>query len=155
MRGHALQRSAPERAAGCAQQIGEASALWRMDGACQGDAGEGACGHGRWLAGSGAFGGGGGGGGNVGGIGGVSKELTLGPAEKAIVYNELVTNAVALRNVVDQTQALHTLKSKGVSIRPADLAFLIPYATSKLKRFGDYPTNLEPEAMPTRTTIPV
>ena len=75
--------------------------------------------------------------------------------EKAIVYNELVTNAVALQNVVDQTQALHTLKSKGVNIRPADLAFLSPYATSKLKRFGDYPTDLKPEAMPTRTTLPV
>ncbi len=79
-----------------------------------------------------------------------------GPAdqEKAIVYNELVTNAVALQNVVDQTQALHTLKSNGVSIRPADLAFLSPYATSKLKRFGDYPTDLQPEAMPIRTTLP-
>ncbi len=75
--------------------------------------------------------------------------------EKAIVYNELVTNAVALQNVVDQTQALHALKSKGVNIRPADLAFLSPYATSKLKRFGDYPTDLKPEAMPTRTTLPL
>jgi TnpA family transposase len=95
-----------------------------------------------------------------------SKHLTFGagghlrsndPAdqEKAIVYNELVTNAVALQNVVDQTHALHTLKSKGVNIRPADLAFLSPYATSKLKRFGDYPTDLKPEAMPTRTTLPV
>jgi len=75
--------------------------------------------------------------------------------EKAVVYNELVTNAVALQNVVDQTQALHTLKSKGVNIRVADLAFLSPYATSKLKRFGDYPTDLKPEAMPPRTTLPV
>ena len=75
--------------------------------------------------------------------------------EKAIVYNELVTNAVALQNVVDQTQALHTLKSKGVNIRAADLAFLSPYATSKLKRFGDYSTDLKPEAMPARTTLPV
>ena len=52
-------------------------------------------------------------------------------------------------------QALHTLKSKGVSIRPADLPFLSPYATSKLKRFGDYSTNLTPEAMPTRTNLPL
>jgi hypothetical protein len=56
---------------------------------------------------------------------------------------------------VDQTQALHVLKSKGVDIRAADLAFLSPYATSKLKRFGDYPTDLKPEAMPTRTTLPL
>jgi TnpA family transposase len=67
--------------------------------------------------------------------------------EKAIVYNELVTNAVALQNVVDQTAALHILKSKGVFVRAADLAFLSPYATSKLKRFGDYPTNLKPDAI--------
>jgi len=58
--------------------------------------------------------------------------------EKAIVYNELVANAVALQTVVDQTQALHALKSKGVPIDIADLAFLSPYPTSKLKRFGDY-----------------
>jgi hypothetical protein len=75
--------------------------------------------------------------------------------EKAIVYNELVTNAVALQNVADQTQALHALKSKGVNVRAADLAFLSPYATSKLKRFGDYPTDLKPEAMPTCTTLPL
>lgn len=61
---------------------------------------------------------------------------------------------MALQNVADRTQALHTLKSKGVSIRPADLAFLSPYATSKLKRFGDYPTDLKPEAMPTCTNLP-
>jgi TnpA family transposase len=75
--------------------------------------------------------------------------------EKAIVYNELVANAVALQNVVDQTQALHMLKAEGVSIRPADLAFLSPYATNKLKRFGDYPTDFKPEAMPTCTALPL
>jgi TnpA family transposase len=46
--------------------------------------------------------------------------------EKAIVYNELVANAVALQSVVDQTQALHALKSEGVRIGLADLAFLSP-----------------------------
>ena len=66
-----------------------------------------------------------------------------------------VANAVALQTVVDQTQALHALKSAGVRIDPADLAFLSPYPTSKLKRFGDYPTNLIPEAMPIATTLPV
>ena len=40
-------------------------------------------------------------------------------------------------------------------IRASDLAFLSPYATSKLKRFGDYPTDLKPEAMPARTTLPL
>jgi hypothetical protein len=74
--------------------------------------------------------------------------------EKAIVYNELVANGVALLNVVDQTRALPSLKSDGTSIRLADLAFLSPYATSKLKRFGDYPTHMEPDPMPTTMTLP-
>ena len=62
---------------------------------------------------------------------------------------------IALTQGFREHQALHTLKSKGVNIRAADLAFLSPYATSKLKRFGDYPTNLNPEPMPTRTTLPL
>ena len=89
------------------------------------------------------------------GAGGHLRSNNPADQEKAIVYNELVANAVALQNVVDQTQALHTLKSKGVNIRAADLAFLSPYATSKLKRFGDYPTDLKPESMPTRMELPV
>ena len=88
------------------------------------------------------------------GAGGHLRSNNPADQEKAIVYNELVTNAVALQTVVDQTQALHTLKSKGISIRTSDLAFLSPYATSKLKRFGDYPTDLKPEAMPTCTNLP-
>lgn len=88
------------------------------------------------------------------GAGGHLRSNNPADQEKAIVYNELVTNAVALQNVVDQTQALHVLKSKGIDIRPSDLAFLSPYATSKLKRFGEYPTDLKPDAMPTQTTLP-
>ena len=89
------------------------------------------------------------------GAGGHLRSNNPADQEKAIVYNELVTNAVALQNVVDQTQALHTLKSNGINIRSADLAILSPYATSKLKRFGDYPTDLKPETMPTRMTLPL
>jgi spermidine/putrescine-binding protein len=88
------------------------------------------------------------------GAGGHLRSNNPADPEKAIVYNELVTIAVALQTVVDQTQALHALKSQGVSISPADLAFLSPYATNKFKRFGDYPTDLTPEAMPTCMTLP-
>ena len=88
------------------------------------------------------------------GSGGHLRSNSPADQEKAIVYNELVANAVALQNVVDQTQALHTLKSKGISIRPANLASLSPYATNKLKRFGEYPTDLKPESKPTRTNLP-
>jgi TnpA family transposase len=88
------------------------------------------------------------------GTGGHLRSNNPADQEKAIVYNELVTNAVALQTVVDQTQALHALKSNGINICTSDLAFLSPYATSKLKRFGDYPTNLKPEAMPPCTALP-
>jgi TnpA family transposase len=89
-------------------------------------------------------------------FGGAGHLPTNDPAdhEKAIVYNELVANAVALQNVVDQTQALHALKADGVTINPADLAFLSPYATSHLKRFGDYPTELTPEPRPVEMALP-
>jgi len=75
--------------------------------------------------------------------------------EKAIVYNELIANAVALQNVVDQTEVLHALRAEGADIRPADLAFLSPYGTSHLKRFGDYPTDLRPDPVPTTRALPV
>jgi TnpA family transposase len=63
------------------------------------------------------------------GTGGHLRSNNPADQEKVIVYNELVTNAVALQTVVDQTQALHALKSQGVSIHPADLAF--PSVTSR------------------------
>jgi hypothetical protein len=46
----------------------------------------------------------------------------------------LVANAVALQNVVDQTQALQALESEGAHVRHADLAFLshMPPATSSV-----------------------
>jgi TnpA family transposase len=75
--------------------------------------------------------------------------------EKAIVYNELVANAVALQNVVDQTRALHALKSEGTRFSNADLAFLSPYGTSNLKRFGNFPTDLIPDPAPVDMGLPV
>ena len=54
---------------------------------------------------------------------------------------------MALQNVVDQTKALHQLKDEGVPISTDDLAFLSPYATSKLKRFGTYSTHFAPEPL--------
>jgi hypothetical protein len=75
--------------------------------------------------------------------------------KRPLSTTSIVTHAVALQNLVDQTQASHMLKFKGIHVRAADLAFLSRCATSKLKRVGDYPTGLKPEAMPTRTTLPL
>jgi TnpA family transposase len=75
--------------------------------------------------------------------------------EKAIVYNELVANAVVLQTVVDQTQAIHALSAEGVAIRHDDLASLSPYGTGNLKRFGNFPTDLSPEPMPVDMGLPL
>ena len=65
--------------------------------------------------------------------------------EKAIVYNELVANAVAVQTVADQTQALHELRRRGIEIAAEDLAHFTPYPTSRVKRFGEYPTRISTE----------
>jgi TnpA family transposase len=74
--------------------------------------------------------------------------------EKAIVYNELVANAVALQTVADQTQALHSLRARGIAISPEDLAYMSPYPTSRLKRFGQYPAAVDIEDLPLVRTLP-
>ena len=63
--------------------------------------------------------------------------------EKSLVYNELVANAVVVQNVVDQTEVLHLLKSKGVEFEIADLAHMSPYWTHNLKLYGDFPNGSE------------
>jgi TnpA family transposase len=74
--------------------------------------------------------------------------------EKAIIYNELVANAVALQNVIDQTQALHVVRAKGIEVHASDVAFLSPYATGHLKRFGDYPAQWKAEPPPELRLLP-
>ena len=79
---------------------------------------------------------------NFGGEGGLR---TNSPAdqEKAIVYNELVANAVALQTVADQTHALHELRRRGIEVSAEDLAHLSPYPTGRVKRFGEYPLTVK------------
>jgi len=74
--------------------------------------------------------------------------------EKAIVYNELVANGVALQTIADQTQALHTLREQGIEISREDLAYLSPYPTSWVKRFGEYPASVETEPAPAVRRLP-
>jgi hypothetical protein len=90
---------------------------------------------------------------NFGGEGGLR---TNNPAdqEKAIVYNELVANAVALQTVADQTQALHELRQRGIEIAAEDLSHFSPYPTSRVKRFGEYPANIKTESRPPDRHLP-
>jgi TnpA family transposase len=74
--------------------------------------------------------------------------------EKAIVNNELVANAVALQTVADQTETLHELRRQGIEIPPEDLTYFSPYPTSKVKRFGEYPSRIRTETGPPNRNLP-
>lgn len=68
--------------------------------------------------------------------------------EKRAVYNQLVSNAVMLQSVADQTSALNRMRDEGSRITSEDLAALSPYGTGKLRRFGEYRSEYEPEPAP-------
>jgi TnpA family transposase len=91
---------------------------------------------------------------NFGGEGGLK---TNNPADqgKAIVYNELVANAVAAQTVNDLTHALNKLHDRGINIAAEDLAHFSPYPTSKVKRFGDYPAQVITDSRPIQKHLPV
>jgi hypothetical protein len=58
--------------------------------------------------------------------------------EKRLKYNHLLTNAVAIQNVIDLTRAVRQLMAEGYPVKREDLAALSPYQTRHIKRFGDY-----------------
>ncbi|PCI27632.1 Tn3 family transposase [Candidatus Wolfebacteria bacterium] len=58
--------------------------------------------------------------------------------EKAVKYNDLVTNSVMLQNVIDMTNIINELKNEGMEISINDISYLSPYITEHIKRFGDY-----------------
>ncbi len=74
--------------------------------------------------------------------------------EKAVIYNEQVANAVMLQTVADQTRILRDLHSECYPVDSADLAYLSPYVTGQLKRFGEYPTRYEMEPPPPQKLLP-
>ena len=57
--------------------------------------------------------------------------------EKAVKYNDLLTNAVMLQNVSDMTDIIAELIDEGHPITKDDISYLCPYWTSHLKRFGE------------------
>ena len=58
--------------------------------------------------------------------------------EKAVKYNDIITNSVILQNIIDMSDIIHQLTEEGAEIREDDIAFLSPYLTEHIKRFGDY-----------------
>ncbi len=68
--------------------------------------------------------------------------------QKRLRYNDLVASAVILQNTVDMMRILRKLDAEGQAVYGQDVAFLSPYPTSSVKRFGDYRLDLkrQPEA---------
>ena len=58
--------------------------------------------------------------------------------EKSIKYNNLITNAIILQNIIDITDICHELKQEGHLITKEDIAGMSPYITDSIKRFGEY-----------------
>ncbi len=73
--------------------------------------------------------------------------------EKAVKYNDLVSNAVIFYNVVEQTRIMKSLMRQGWKITREDVAFLSPYVTSHVKRFGDYLIDVEAVPEPYETEL--
>lgn len=70
------------------------------------------------------------------------------------MYNERVANAVMLQTVADQTWILQDLQVEGHPVNTADIAYLSPYVTEQLKRFGEYSTRYETEPPPAKKWCP-
>lgn len=77
--------------------------------------------------------------------------------EKRIKYNDLVSNAVILQNVIDMTYILKKLSANGIDLIKEDVAALSPYLTRHIKRFGDYIIDLDnvPNDIDMNISIPI
>lgn len=77
--------------------------------------------------------------------------------EKRIKYNDLISNAVILQNVIDMTYILKELSANGIDIIKEDVAALSPYLTRHIKRFGDYIIDLDnvPNDIDMNISIPI
>lgn len=58
--------------------------------------------------------------------------------EKAILYADVVANAVIDQNVVDMTRIVRELIQEGYPVRGEDVASWSPYLTEHINRFGTY-----------------
>ena len=58
--------------------------------------------------------------------------------EKAIKYNDILTDSIILQNIVDETNIIGQLRNEDFNIKKEDAGFLSPYLTGHIKRYGDY-----------------
>jgi len=69
---------------------------------------------------------------------GIIQENVAHEQRKLIKYSHLAANMVCLHNVQAMTVVIRQLRDEGMEITPELLAFLSPYRTWHINRFGDY-----------------
>lgn len=69
---------------------------------------------------------------------GIIQENVAHEQRKMIKYSHLVANMVCLHNVQNMTRVIRELQAEGVPVDAEMLAFLSPYRTWHINRFGDY-----------------
>jgi len=72
------------------------------------------------------------------GVEGVIQENDPDEQQKRVRYLGLLASALIFWNVVEISRAIEELVSQGYPVNKADLAYLSPYMTRHIKRFGDY-----------------
>jgi hypothetical protein len=73
--------------------------------------------------------------------------------QKRVRYLTVLASALIFWNVVEMTRVLNELAQEGYPIRKEDLAFLSPYWTRPVKRFGDYTIQTELAPGPINHTL--
>lgn len=76
--------------------------------------------------------------------------------EKAMKFNALLTNAVIFHNALDIAEIIRQLHEEGWEIDPEGLAYISPYLTGHIKRFGEYSIHelgIQPEAYETKLDV--
>ena len=69
---------------------------------------------------------------------GIIQENIAHEQRKLIKYSHLVANMLCLHNVQAMTREIIRMRSEGIQITPGLLAYLSPYRTWHINRFGDY-----------------
>lgn len=68
--------------------------------------------------------------------------------QKRLCYNDLIAACVILQNTVDMTRMLRKREVEHKPVQRSDLAFLSPYGTQHVKRFGEYSLDLARDPEP-------
>jgi TnpA family transposase len=80
--------------------------------------------------------------------GDVIAESDLNEQQKRVRYIDLIASAVILQNTVDMMRIMQELHAEGDLVSASDAAYMSPYGTTGVKRFGNYHLDLKRQPEP-------